>query len=225
MECTYQNKDGVKQCLGESEKKPFLRIAQADCVNEGDNGIITAKVTMKICNDNSEPDYIFRPKVKRNGEELTKLDILNKSQYDFDDGFDLKSQDPIYPGTCKTITGKQKINVCMRKSFPLLVTMNGNMQKSLRVQESWCYAHIFRKNRIVRFDDNVISDKAFYAPDGGLVVTETATEDQCKVKVSWTWNMIFRHQQNCSSLTSIRNFLCLITIDDNEMYFQTPRGG
>ena len=161
-----------------------MRVAADDCKEEGNNGIITADVTMKMCNDNNKNDYIFRPKVKRNGDQLTKFDILGRSQFNFQDNYDVGAREPVGPQTCETLKKTQEIDVCSKKSFPLLVTMNGNMQKSLGVKQSWCYAHIFRKNRIRLFDNRVKETPVFYAPKPPVRVTETSEKDNCKVEVS-----------------------------------------
>ena len=161
-----------------------MRVAADDCKEEGIDGIITADVTMTMCNDNNKSDYIFRPKVKKNGDQLTRFDILGKSQFNFQDDYNLGAREPVGPQTCKTLKKPLPIDVCSKKSFPLLVTMNGNMQKSLGVKQSWCYAHIFRKNRIRLFDNGVNETPVFYAPKAPVVVAETSEKDNCKIEVS-----------------------------------------
>lgn len=201
MDCTFLDSDGkLRSCIAEEEDGPFLQIRQSDCVNYGVNGIIETTVTLKMCNMNVEPDYIFRP------VDRTKFKIATKEYYDgfleVDDSGNAYSLDPsnvdvngewppIYPGECKTMVQKHSMDACNKPNkLPFSVQMDGNMNTALTelrdtyYGQSACYAYVHRKNAIKRFPDEIEENPTLLASPAPLVVEKNSSVNGCGTKVS-----------------------------------------
>lgn len=182
LDCVYDDKDGItRSCISKTFKAPFLRVLKRDCATVGDNGIITAKITMKMCNRNKIEGYNFQPDLDKSFFRV----IEDMSQTGLQDGYDLSQPIPI--NSCVTMYKEREIDVCERKSFPIQLTMNGNMP-DLGLRESWCYAHAHVKNKIKLYDNEVGDNPYYYAPSPAPLVVEqehTADESQCSTVVSY----------------------------------------
>ena len=179
MDCTYQDQEGVERsCISKTFETPFLRLLEKDCKTIGDDGIMTATITMKMCNKNTKDKHNFHPNM-----EESKFEIIGEVMNDgFVDGYSVSQAIPL--NTCKTMVHTRAIDVCERKKFPLQVTMNGNMPE-LGLRESWCYAFVHVKNKIKLYPDEVGDDPSYYAPSTApLVVTEKKTIGSCSTLVS-----------------------------------------
>ena len=187
------NDGNLRSCIAEENNGPFLQMYESDCKNQGEDGKIFATVTLKMCNRNTDPKYIFRP------NEKTKFKINSVSYYDgFVDGYTLDPNDPgfkntgefepIYPGECKTMIQQLEIHSCGdKKKFPMGVQMEGNMNTALGVGQSYCYAYVNRKNIIKRYPDEAITNPTLLAP-------------------SIPNNVIMRTDGQCRSMVRIENF-------------------
>ena len=179
MDCTYQDQEGVKRsCISKTFKTPFLRLLEKDCTTIGDNGVMNATITMKMCNKNTKDKHNFQPNIKKSRFEI----IGNVTNDGLLDGYSLSQAIPL--NTCKTMVQTSDIDVCERKMFPLQVTMNGNMPE-LELRESFCYAFVHMKNKIKLYPNEVGDDPSYYAPSPApLVVTEEETIGSCSTLVS-----------------------------------------
>ena len=179
MDCTYQDQEGVERsCISKTFETPFLRLLEKDCTTIGDNGVMNATITMKMCNKNTKDKHNFQPNIKKSRFEI----IGNVTNDGLLDGYSLSQAIPL--NTCKTMVQTSDIDVCERKMFPLQVTMNGNMPE-LELRESFCYAFVHMKNKIKLYPNEVGDDPSYYAPSPApLVVTEEETIGSCSTLVS-----------------------------------------
>lgn len=171
IDCTFPTGDKIYSCIAEEPNGPFLQILQKECTDYGVNGMITATVTMSMCNMNTEEDHIFKPNSK------TQFKIARTPYTDnFQDGYSLDAYQTIKPGECKTMVQTHEMNACMKpNNVPFSVQMEGNMKESLNVQKSFCYAYTHRKNKIKRFPDNILGDPTFYAAPSPAVVEQSGS--------------------------------------------------
>jgi len=164
IDCTFPTGDKIYSCIAEEPNGPFLQIMQKECTDYGVNGIITATVTMSMCNENTKAGYIFKPKKSK-----TKFKIASTEKTDnFLDGYSLYKN--IYPGECKTMIQTHTMNACEKpNNVPFSVQMEGNMNKALGVQKSFCYAYAHRKNTIKRFPDDILTNPTVLASSSEVV--------------------------------------------------------
>ena len=177
IDCTFPTDDKIYSCIAAEEDGLFLQIMQKDCVNYGVNGTITATVTMSMCNENTESGYIFKP-----NSDKTRFMIASKEQTNFLDGYELN--DDVKPGECKTMVQTHTMNTCEKpNNVPFSVKMEGNMNKALEVQKSYCYAYIHRKNRIKRFPDDILTNPTVFASSSQVVELPKPAPANCANKV------------------------------------------
>jgi len=173
LDCTYTSvaNDETRSCIAEATQGPFLQILEKDC------GIITATVTLDMCNLNptGNSGYTFVP------TEGKSVFIINGTVTET-----LTSN--IAPGECEFVEKVIQIDTCEQSTFPMSVKMQGNMPL-LGGENTACYAYVHRQNKIKTFPDAVEVNPHVLAPVAPLDVVEECASPEgggisCSSKVS-----------------------------------------